>query len=118
MPNPVVYFEVIGKDHKALVSFFGGVFGWETSPAGQGNYEFVSTGEAVSGGIGSPPEGGPSYATFYVQVDDLQATLDKAKSLGGRTVMEPMNVAENTDVALFEDPEGHIIGLVKMATSG
>jgi len=117
MGNPVIYFEVMGKDHKALSSFFTGVFDWETTPAGPANYEFVSTGEPVNGGIGSPPEGGPSYATFYVQVDDLQATLDKAESLGGRTVMAPMNVAENTDVALFEDPEGHIIGLVKI-TSG
>jgi uncharacterized protein len=113
MANPVVYFEVMGKDHEALSSFFTGLFEWDTSPAGPASYEFVSTGEAVNGGIGSPPEGGPSYATFYVQVDDLQATLDKAESLGGRTVMAPRNVAENTDVALFEDPEGHIIGIVR-----
>jgi predicted enzyme related to lactoylglutathione lyase len=116
VPNPVVYFEVMGKDHRALTSFFSGLFGWETRPAGPANYDFVDTGDAVRGGIGSPPEGGPSYVTFYVEVDDLQAMLDKAEALGGRIVMDPTNVAENTDVALFEDPEGHIIGLVSAAS--
>ena len=115
MPNPVTYFEVMGKDHEALSSFFQSLFGWEIKPAGAANYAFANPGEGISGGIGSPPPGGPSYTTFYVQVDDLQATLDQAESLGGKTVMEPMNVAENTDVALFSDPEGHIVGLVKIS---
>jgi predicted enzyme related to lactoylglutathione lyase len=113
MPNPVIWFEVMGKDHEALTSFFTDLFGWEAEAAGAGPYNFVRPGEGPGGGIGSPPEGGPSYATFYVQVDDLQASLDKAEQLGGRTVMKPMDVAENTQAALFEDPEGHIIGLVK-----
>jgi predicted enzyme related to lactoylglutathione lyase len=51
--------------------------------------------------------------TFYVQTDDLQATLDKAESLGGKTVMPPMSPMEGTTIALFTDPEGHLIGIVK-----
>jgi predicted enzyme related to lactoylglutathione lyase len=65
------------------------------------------------GGIGPDPSGGQGHVTWYVQSDDLQADLDKAESLGGRTVMPPMDPMPGTSIALFTDPEGHVIGLVK-----
>ncbi|MFL5884757.1 MAG: VOC family protein [Thermoleophilaceae bacterium] len=117
MPNPVVYFEVIGKDHKALSSFYSALFDWDVQPAGPGNYNFANPGDGISGGIGAFPGGEKSYQTFFVQVDDLHATLDKVKELGGSTLIEPMNVAEDTDVAVFQDPEDHVIGIVARSTS-
>ena len=113
MPNPVVYFEVIGEDHEALTSFYGDVFGWDIERAGPGGYSFARPGDdGITGGIGGSPGGEASYQTFYVQVDDLQATLDRVKDVGGRIVMEPTQVSETTDAALFEDPEGHTIGVL------
>jgi predicted enzyme related to lactoylglutathione lyase len=47
-----------------------------------------------------------------VQVDDLQAALDKAESLGGKTVMAPDQVPGGPALAMFADPEGNVIGLV------
>ena len=111
MPNPVVYFEVIGSDHEALASFFGELFGWDVRPAGD-SYSFANPGEGITGGIGAGPGGEASYQTFYVRVDDLRATLDRAEALGGKTLMEPTQVSEDTDAALFEDPEGHTIGIL------
>jgi uncharacterized protein len=49
-----------------------------------------------------------------VQVDDVQSTLDAAEKLGGKTVMPPMQVPEGPEVAMFADPEGNSIGVVKM----
>ena len=34
-----------------------------------------------------------SYVTFYIQVDDLQAALDKLSAMGGAGVMPPMEIA-------------------------
>jgi uncharacterized protein len=51
--------------------------------------------------------------TFYAETDDVQASLDKAESLGGKAVMPPMEIMEATTIALFADPEGHLVGLVK-----
>jgi predicted enzyme related to lactoylglutathione lyase len=50
--------------------------------------------------------------TFYVMVDDLQAYLDKAVSLGGTVMFPPMEIpGGGGHIAMFADPEGHPIGL-------
>ncbi len=51
--------------------------------------------------------------TFYAQVDDLQGYLDKAERLGGKTVLPPTEIPDTVTLAMFTDPEGNLIGLVK-----
>jgi len=52
--------------------------------------------------------------TFYVMVDDPQKYLDRAEQLGGKTLMPPMEVpGAGVTLAMFADPEGHVIGLTK-----
>jgi uncharacterized protein len=52
--------------------------------------------------------------TFYVEVPDVGAALEKAESLGGTRMMGPDNMPEaGIQIGLFTDPEGHMIGLVK-----
>jgi predicted enzyme related to lactoylglutathione lyase len=116
MPHPVIWFEVIGKDFQALKKFYGDLFDWpmEDAPGGM-PYAFVMPeGQSgLMGGIGSDPSGGPGHVTWYAQSDDPQADLDKAVSLGATVVMPPMEPAPGTTIALFTDPEGHLVGLVK-----
>ena len=40
------------------------------------------------------------------------ATLRKVEEAGGRVVMPLTEVAPETTIALFTDPEGHLIGLM------
>ncbi|HWX96355.1 MAG TPA: VOC family protein [Solirubrobacteraceae bacterium] len=114
MPNPVVHFEVLGKDAEALQAFYGKVFDWELNPV-MPTYAMVSTGAegGIAGGIGSPPDSSAGHVTFYVEVDDLAAALQQIESAGGRTIQPPMDVPNGPSIALFADPEGHVIGLVK-----
>jgi len=120
MANPVVHFEVLGKDPAALCDFYGKLFGWKLEtpdPNDPMQYSMVSTegGEgAIDGGIGKAMHGDGSV-TFYVGVDDLQAALDQVQSLGGHTIMPPQETAPSTHIALFADPEGHVVGLVHEA---
>jgi predicted enzyme related to lactoylglutathione lyase len=113
--NPVVHFEVIGKDAARLGDFFGKLFDWKISTDNPMNYGIVDTGVdgGIGGGIGAPPGGGDGHVTFYVQVDDPKAYLDRAERLGGRTLFGPEEVPGGPTIALFADPEGHVIGLVK-----
>jgi uncharacterized protein len=116
MPHPIAWFEVVGKDVDALKKFYGDLFGWpiEDAPGGMPYAIVAPEGqEGLMGGIGPDPSGGNGHVTWYVQSDDVQADLDKAESLGGQTVMPPMDQMEGTTIALFTDPEGHVIGLVK-----
>jgi hypothetical protein len=114
MPNPVTHFEVTGKDGKKLQEFFGKLFGWEIDANNAMNYGIVSAqdGRGAGGGIG-PAMGGPGMVTFYVEVDEPQAYLDKAVSLGGSVVMPVSEIPDGPTIALFADPEGHVIGIAQ-----
>ena len=114
MPNPVVFFEVLGRDAEALPKFYGDAFGWNMESV-MPTYSMARPGaeRGIEGGVGSAPEGQPGHVTFYVEVDDLDAALEKVKSLGGSTVAEPMDIPDGPSIALFADPEGHVVGLVK-----
>ena len=39
--------------------------------------------------------------------------LNKAESLGGKTIMPPTEIPDYVTIALFADPHGNTIGLVK-----
>lgn len=113
MANSVAWFEVAGADAAALQRFYGDLFGWQIDADNPMNYGMVQAGEGgIGGGIGPSQDGSPQV-TFYVQVDDLQAALDKARELGGQVVAEPMEVPDGPTIAYFTDPEGNRIGLMK-----
>lgn len=115
MPNPVVHFEVIGKDAKKLHDFYGRLFDWKIQDMGpeMGNYGMIEAegGHGIGGGIGAGQES-QSFVTFYVEVDNPQAYLDKAVSLGAK-VVAPVTDMGMVVFAQFQDPEGHLVGIVK-----
>ncbi|MGB2693881.1 MAG: VOC family protein [Dehalococcoidia bacterium] len=111
MANPVNHFEVIGKDGKKLQEFFATLFDWKVDANNPMNYGMVEASEGGIGGGIATGQGGDGHVTFYVGVDDVQKYLDKAEGLGGKTVQPPMDVPGGPRIALFADPEGHVIGL-------
>jgi len=117
MANPVVHFEVTGKDGAALAQFYEQLFGWKTQGLPDLGYWTVEKeGEGIGGGIGASQDGGAGLVTFYVSVDDIQGALDTAESLGGKVVQPVMTIPNVVTLALFADPEGHVIGLVASET--
>ena len=112
MANPVVYFEVGAAENQPLVEFYGQLFGWGMRSVAPG-YTLIDTrgGGGVNGGVGRSGTREP-WATFYVEVDDLRATLDRVGSMGGRTVVEPMEIPGMGSFAMFDDPDGVLVGLV------
>ena len=67
---------------------------------------------AASAAASAQSPDGNGHVTFYVGTDDPQATLDKAEQLGGKTILPVTELPEVT-IALFADPEGHVVGLAK-----
>jgi predicted enzyme related to lactoylglutathione lyase len=115
MGSPVVHFEIGGPDDGPLLRFYGELLGWRlTRVPGGVNYILVDTqgGGGVNGGIGKSGTGEP-WASFYVEVDDLQAVLDKAESLGAKTVLPVTAIPGMAAFAMFDDPDGLLVGLVK-----
>jgi predicted enzyme related to lactoylglutathione lyase len=78
------------------------------------NYGLVDT--HVEGGIGGgvgASQDGATKVTVYIQVDDLAAYLKKAERLGAKTLVPPTEIPNMVTFALFADPEGNAVGLVK-----
>ena len=120
MGQPVVHFEIVGKDADKLRSYYSDLFGWEFDSNNPMNYGVVqregntnSDGVGIGGGVGPGPEGYPGHVTFYVEVPDVEAALAQAESLGGTRMMGPDKPMEGLEIGLFTDPEGHVVGLVK-----
>ncbi len=113
MGQPVVHFEILGKEPKKLQEFYAGLFDWHVDANNPINYGVVDT--HVEGGIGGGigPAQGPNQVTFYVQVDDLQAYLNKIEGMGGKTVVPVTEIPDMVTFAMFADPEGNVVGLVK-----
>jgi predicted enzyme related to lactoylglutathione lyase len=126
MGQPIVHFEVIGKDPAKLRSYFGDLFGWtfDMTPVADAvsepdNYGFINRmttddGTGIPGGVGGGAEY-PGHAVFYVGVPDVEAALRKAESLGGRRLMGPVKAPSGLVVGHFADPEGNLIGVAGVA---
>lgn len=112
MPNPVVHFEILGKDGRKLQEYYANLFDWKINADNPMHYGMVTPeANGIGGGIG--PAEGQSGVMIYVEVADLQAYLDKAVALGGKVIHPITEIPGMVTFAQFQDPEGNVIGLVK-----
>jgi predicted enzyme related to lactoylglutathione lyase len=114
MAAKVVHVEVTGKDGAALQRFYSTVFGWQldtSNPGGYGMARGVADGDFTAG-IGATQDGSAGQATFYVHTEDPQGALRQVEASGGRVILPLTEVAPGTTIALFTDPEGHVVGLM------
>jgi len=108
------WFELHTRDHAAAVSFYRSVFHWETETVGDTD-EFryatmrnpVADGElaGIMDAAAFLPEGVPSHWSVYWEVDDADATVARANSLGGSVVMDA-NDTPYGRLATLSDPAG------------
>jgi len=120
MGQPVVHFEVVGKDGTKLQNYYGALFGWEMDADNPMNYGMVARegnlgrdGVGIGGGVGQGPEGYGGHVTFYVAVPDVEEALQKAESLGGERIMGPEDIMGQVVLGQFKDPEGNMVGVVQ-----
>ena len=123
MGQPVVHFEVIGKDSEKLRGFYSELFGWEIDADNPMNYGLVRKEDnpapdgsfGIGGGVAGYEEF-PNMVTFYVAVPDVEEALARAESLGGARVMGPQKVNDEVELGQFKDPDGNTIGVVRDAS--
>lgn len=111
-PRPVVHWEIEALDPERQRAFYRALFTWDigdgpimTIPAGIGGPE--------PGPAGHIRPGDRAGVTLYVQVRDLQASLEAATALGGTVVLERLEVPGGPTLAAIRDPEGNPLTLVQ-----
>jgi len=121
MGQPVVHFEIIGKDGEKLRSYYSDLFGWEIDADNPMQYGTIqrdgnttSDGVGMGGGVAGGPGDYEGHVTFYVEVPDVEAALAKADELGGSRIMGPDEVpGMGIVLGHLKDPEGHVIGVIE-----
>jgi hypothetical protein len=122
MSGKVVHFEIPADDASRASTFYTEAFGWNMMPVPGMDYTMVGT--TASNEMGSPTEPGainggmytrndqlPKGPVITVDVDDIDAALNKIESLGGKTISPKSPVGEMGFAAYFQDPEGNVLGL-------
>jgi predicted enzyme related to lactoylglutathione lyase len=110
--------ELITSDPAAAATFYGELFGWRIAEMGpeMGGYRVASIGDNGIGGImASPPDAPPMPPHWgcYVTVDNLDTTLAKCESLGGKTIVPAMDVPNVGRMAVIVDPQGAALSLMQ-----
>lgn len=113
MSHPVVHWEIGVRDAQAAREFYAKAFGWTLTDAGPDYTLVPATDGGLGGGIMQIRPGMPPYVTVYVQVEDLAAKLAEITALGGQTIVPPTDINENASFAMFADPDGTVVGLLR-----
>jgi predicted enzyme related to lactoylglutathione lyase len=125
MNGSIVWFTLSTRDPHALARFYEALLSWEveegrltsTDTGVSGTFRVVRSG-GLQGSISVEDERG---VVLMVQVDDLDATLDRARVLGASAIREDFEVEGLGDAngryrtAWMNDPGGNRIALVESA---
>lgn len=112
MPNPVVHVEIRSQDPDATRQFLADLFDWKVASVGAfPGYTFIDTGvEGLPHTAISPRQADQDEVLFFVGVEDVDATLERAEQLGGR-IIQPAQHVPGTSFGVFADAQGHRIGI-------
>ena len=116
--HPIVHIELSAKDPKAAGKFYSDLFDWTIQYDDKLNYVQFRIDEALGGGfnpVGQTESAGfqtnPGDVLVYVGTDDIDASLARAESLGGKIVAPKMEIPGIGWFGVFEDPTGNKVGL-------
>lgn len=110
-PNTITWNELLTHDYEGAKRFYADVFGYSYTDIGGGQFDYstIEVDGATVGGLGAlPPQlpaDVPPHWLCYFQVDDVDATLERAVSLGG-SVQRPAEDMPYGRHAGLADPSG------------
>jgi predicted enzyme related to lactoylglutathione lyase len=115
MANAFVHVELNTTDVDKAKAFYGKLFEWtlEDVPMGPGgSYTMIKVGQGTGGGmVKHPVPGAPSAWLAYVQVEEIKAATEKARSLGATIMQDVVEVPGMGWLSILIDPTGAALGL-------
>jgi uncharacterized protein len=112
MAGKVVHFEIPIDDNERAVAFYERAFGWSLERWGPVEYWTTTAGEGegIGGALTKRSPDIPSLM-FYIEVDDIDASLAAVEAAGGQRLTERMPIPTVGWSAFFEDTEGNKVGI-------
>jgi predicted enzyme related to lactoylglutathione lyase len=114
--------ELMTTDPAAAQTFYQKVVGWGATKmeGGPVEYTLFTAGERpVAGLMALPPEaaamGAPPSWLAYVEVPDVDATVDQAAALGAKVVAPAMDIPQAGRFAVLQDPQGGVFAIIASA---
>jgi hypothetical protein len=114
-PNTLCWNELMTTDLEAAQKFYQSLFDWKLKITP--GYTEAHVGQKAVGGlmqIAPEMHGMPSHWQPYFMVEDCDATLRKAQSLGTREHFGPMDIEKVGRFAVLHDPQGAAFAVIKL----
>jgi predicted enzyme related to lactoylglutathione lyase len=113
--NPFVHIELNTTDVEKAKSFYNSLLDWklEDMPMGPGNtYTMIDVGDGTGGGMTkNPMPGAPPVWVPYIDVADVRASTEKARSLGATVYADVTEIPGMGSFSVLSDPTGAVFGL-------
>ncbi len=114
--HPFVHIEISAQDPAAASKFYSDLFGWKVEVDPKFDYHMFNPGSGLAGAfVGTVGPGSDMYKPGdivpYVGTDDIDATLRKVESLGGKVLLPKTEIEGMGWFAFFADPTGNRMGL-------
>lgn len=121
MADKVVHFELPADNLQRAQDFYRRAFGWSVSSMPGMGYSLLGT--TPSGKDGAPTEPGAinggmlerqkpiTNPVITIEVGNIDESLKRIETLGGRVVRDKQPVGEMGFAAYFTDSEGNVLGL-------
>jgi predicted enzyme related to lactoylglutathione lyase len=121
-PNSFCWNELGTNDTKRAGDFYANLLGWSKQEMqfGPMEYTMFNNGERPAGGMYALP---PEMASFppnwmvYFAVEDADATVTKAESLGATTFAPPSDIPGIGRFAILQDPTKAVFAIIKLENS-
>jgi predicted enzyme related to lactoylglutathione lyase len=113
--NAVMQWQIVAKDPEMVTRFYSGLFNWKVNKDNALGYREVKSGNGrgIDGGVWPSPPDGHNIVQLFVEVDDVDAILAKALSLGAKVIVPKSALPDGDTLAILLDPAGISFGVMQ-----
>lgn len=106
-----------GNGQEAAFAFYSKLFGWVTDSemdmGPMGTYRIFAKNGVQTGGMMDKPDNVPAPNwLFYINVESIDAAVERIRSYGGQILLEPTQVPGGSWIIQGQDPQGAVFALV------